>query len=92
MALIFCPADGPFGEVCTALATPALCTLVDKVADAEKKLAISAKRKGEELIGFKGQGVNPDVQGYESLDEIVKDAKSVRNDLNQFESEAQIKL
>lgn len=82
--LIFCPADGPFGEICTALATPALCTLVDKIADIRKNITIAAKRQGEKILGFEGQGVNPEVQGYNYLTDIVKDAKELKGNIDTY--------
>lgn len=87
VALIFCPADGPFGEICTALATPALCALVDKVADIQKNLTIGAKRQGEKIMGFEGQGINPEVQGYENLNDIVKDAKILKENIDTYSNE-----
>ncbi len=76
--LIICPADGPFGELLTALATPGLCALVDKIVDMYKNAAIGAKRTGEKFIGFEGQGNNPNVTGYTDLKQPIKDALSIR--------------
>ena len=87
VALVFCPADGPFGEICTALATPALCALVDKIADIRKSLTIAAKRKGEELLGFGNQGVNPDIEGYKNLADIVTDAKDLKSKIDTYSDE-----
>ena len=82
--LIICPADGPFGELCTALATPGLCALVDKIVDMYKKIAIGSKRKGEELIGFKDRGNNPNVEGYVDLKEPIKDILDIKEDASKM--------
>ena len=50
VALIFIPADGPFGELCTILATPALCALVDVSAEIQKKMEITGKRTIEKHL------------------------------------------
>jgi len=62
IALFFCPADGPFGEICTALATPALCAFVNVVADLEKKILIKLKRKAENTMGFGKEGQSPTIE------------------------------
>ncbi len=72
VALIFIPADGPFGELCTAIATPGLCALVDLAANIEKKLLITGKRGIEKsLLKVDAGGT---IEGYDlKNDELVKD-------------------
>ena len=91
VVLVVCPADGPFGEVFTALATPALCVLVDKIADMAKKTTISAKRDMEKAMGYEGMG-QTDVEGYTNLKDVVNDAigiKKASNDYNAATSHAE---
>ena len=78
-----CPADGPFGELCTALATPALCALVDKIADMAKKTTISAKRDMEKAMGYEGLG-QTDIEGYSNLKDVVNDAIGVKNASSEY--------
>ena len=85
--LMICPVDGPFGEVCSALATPALIGLVSLAADLKKKALIGAKRFGEEKMGFGADGINPDVEkGYEKMEDLVKDAKGVKENLEKYKT------
>ena len=72
VALVFIPADGPFGELCTALATPGLCALVDLTADIEKKLLITGKRGIEKsLLKVDAGGT---IEGYDlTKDDLVRD-------------------
>lgn len=81
--LVLCPADGPFGELCTALATPALCALVDKIADMAKKTTISAKRDMEKAMGYEGLG-QTDIEGYSNLKDVVNDAIGVKNASSEY--------
>ncbi len=67
VALAVCPADGPFGEICTALATPGLCALVDLGAEMRKRALITGKRAVEKHI-FKvkdNKGQDPKIIGYD---------------------------
>ena len=72
VALIVIPADGPFGELCTALATPGLCALVDLAANIEKKLLITGKRGIEKsLLKVDAEGT---IEAYDlTKDDLVKD-------------------
>ena len=65
--LTICPADGPFGEICTALATPGLCALVDLAADMKKKALITGKRGVEKhILHVQGkEGQDPNIIGYD---------------------------
>ena len=63
VALLFCPADGPFGEMLTLLATPSFCKLVDIAADIKKKSLITGKRSIEKYF-LNCDGSNPNVTGY----------------------------
>lgn len=85
IALIFIPADGPFGELCTILATPALCALVDVSTDIKKKLAITGKRAAEKYI-LHVDGSNKNVKGY-SLDkkDIIEDFTNLKSSLDNLE-------
>ena len=57
-------------------------------ADLKKKVLIGAKRKGEEAMGFGTEGVNPDVEkGYEKIEDMVKDAKAVKEQLSKTSDE-----
>lgn len=81
--LMFIPADGPFGELCTALATPALCSLVSLATDIQKKMLITGKR-GIEKHFLKVDGKDGNISAY-NLDngEIIEDfgalAKETKN-------------
>ena len=72
IALVFIPADGPFGELCTAIATPGLCALVDLAANIEKKLLITGKREIEKnLLKVDVDGT---IEAYDlTKDDLVKD-------------------
>ena len=85
IALIFIPADGPFGELCTILATPALCALVDGSTDIKKKLAITGKRAAEKYI-LHVDGSNKNVKGY-SLDkkDIIEDFTNLKSSIDNLE-------
>ena len=86
IALIFIPADGPFGELCTILATPALCALVDVSTDIKKKLAVTGKRAAEKYI-MHVDGANQNVQGYslDNKDNIIKDFTNLKTSIDSLE-------
>ena len=85
VALIFIPADGPFGELCTVLATPALCALVDVSADIQKKMQITGKRTVEKYV-LHVDGTNKNVTGLSlDKDELVKDFTNLKEAVNDFE-------
>ena len=82
IALIFCPADGPFGEVCTLLATPAFCKLVDLAADIEKKALISGKRSAEKYL-LHVDGSNPEIEGLDlESGNIIKDFRTLKKEID----------
>ena len=85
VALVFIPADGPFGELCTVLATPALCALVDVSADIKKKALITEKRAVEKYF-LHVDGTNKDVKGF-SLDrkELTEDFTKLKEAVNDLE-------
>lgn len=84
VALIFCPVDGPFGEICSALATPGLCALVDVATDIKKKALITGKRGVEKHL-LKVDGSNGDIKGYNLENgEIVEDFKKMVGMANDF--------
>lgn len=79
IALVFCPADGPFGELCTVLATPALCKLVDVCAELEKKVTLKWKRFAEKAMGFGTAGYSSNVEDPKiTKDDIINSAKVVK--------------
>ena len=85
VALIFIPADGPFGELCTVLVTPALCALVDVSADIQKKMQITGKRAVEKYV-LHVDGTNKNVTGLSlDKDELVKDFTNLKEAVNDFE-------
>ena len=84
IALMFCPADGPFGEIATLLATPAFCELVNVAADIKKKSIITQKRAFEKYF-MKADGKNPNVSGYDlTNNEIIDDLTAFANNLDGF--------
>lgn len=75
VALLFCPADGPFGEMATLLATPSFCALVDVAADLKKKSLITGKRAVEKYF-LNCDGSNSNVTGFNfSNGEFIEDFK-----------------
>ncbi len=82
IALAICPADGPFGEICTALATPGLCALVDISTEIQKKALITGKRAAEKYV-LKVDGSNGNVAGYNlNNNEIIEDIDSLKSAIN----------
>lgn len=80
VVLMFCPADGVFGEIATALATPGLCALVDITTDIRKKALITGKRGLEKSL-LKVDGSNQMVSAYDLTNgEIVNDVKEAIKD------------
>ena len=79
VALIFVPADGPFGEMATFFATPALCALVDVCADLRKKALISGKRGIEKYV-LKVDGSNEKIEGFDINNNtaFIKDFKDLK--------------
>lgn len=84
VVLFFCPADGPFGEFCTALATPGLCALVDLAADIKKKSIITGKR-GLEKHFLRVDGSNGNIDAYDlTNNEIIEDFGSLLKKADNF--------
>ena len=83
IALIFIPADGPFGEMATLLATPALCGLVDVCADLKKKALVTGKRGIEKYV-LNVDGSNEKVKGFdiENKESFIKDFKDLKQSLD----------
>lgn len=83
VALIFIPADGPFGEMATLLATPALCGLVDVCADLKKKALITGKRGIEKYV-LNVDGSNEKVKGFdlENKENFIKDFKDLKQGID----------
>lgn len=83
IALTICPADGPFGEIATLLATPAFCKLVEVAAEIKKKVLISVKRGSEKYI-MHTSGENENVEEYDlNSGEYINDMKSFIQKLNE---------
>lgn len=81
VVLIFCPADGPFGELCTIAATPVLAKLVEESGKLLKKVVIKDVKR--DLI--EGTIVQKDGSSQSVIipdGNIVEDAKVVSNDIN----------
>ncbi|MDD2378144.1 MAG: hypothetical protein PHD10_05135 [Bacilli bacterium] len=83
VALIFCPVDGPFGELCTIAATPVLAKLVEECGKLLKKVVIKDIKR--DLI--EGTIVQKDGSSESVIipdGNIVEDAKNISKDLNEF--------
>lgn len=83
VVLLFCPADGPFGELCTLLATPVLAKLVEQGGKLLKKVVIKDVKR--DLI--EGTIVQKDGSSESVVipdGNIVEDAKVMANDINSF--------
>lgn len=80
IVLIFVPADGPIGEMCTFFATPALCALTDVCAEMKKKALITGKREFEKNV-LKVDGSNQNVTGFDLSDKngLVRDFSDLKN-------------
>ena len=79
--MIFCPADGPFGELCTLVATPVLAKLVEEGGRLLKKVVIKDVKR--DLI--EGTIVQKDGSSESVIipdGNIVEDAKVISNDIN----------
>lgn len=84
IVLLFCPADGPVGEICTALATPLLVKLVELKGDLTKKILIGGKRKFEaDFIKEDGSSSKIEVPEF-NLEEITKDFVEVKQSTEAF--------
>ena len=86
IALIFIPADGPFGEIATFFATPGLCLLTDLCADMKKKALITGKRSFEKSV-LKVDGSNKDISGYDlsNPSEIIGDFESLKESMENID-------
>lgn len=87
IALLFCPADGVFGEICSILASKGLLVLVDVLSNLERKVSIKLKRAAEEAMGFGKEGQSEKVQ-VENLtpQEVVNDAKIIKDEIEKIEN------
>lgn len=84
VVLIFCPADGPVGEICTALATPLLVKLVDLKGKIIKNVLIGGKRKLEADF-IKSDGSSKKVQIPEfNLSTLTKDFKDLKSTADEY--------
>jgi hypothetical protein len=85
IALIFVPADGPFGEMATFFATPALCALTDVCADLKKKALITGKRGFEKSV-LKVDGTNENVTGFDldNKESFIKSFKDLKDKTDNF--------
>lgn len=84
VVLAFCPADGPVGEICTALATPLLQSLVDLKGKITREVAIGGKRALEANL-IKADGSSKQVQVADfNLESIATDLDDAINISNQI--------
>ncbi len=85
IALIFVPADGPFGELATFFATPALCALTDVCADLKKKALITGKRSFEKSV-LKIDGSNENVTGFDldNKESFIKSFEDLKDNIDNF--------
>lgn len=82
LILAICPADGPVGEIASALATPGLCALVDVAANIKKKALITGKR-GIEKHFLKVDGSDGNIASYDlTSGEIIEDFKGFMREFN----------
>ena len=85
VVLLFCPADGPFGEIATLFATPAFCALIDTAAELKKKALITGKRSVEKYL-LHCDGTNPNVSGFNIENgEFVEDFKEFAKNLEEVQ-------
>jgi hypothetical protein len=85
VVLLFCPADGPFGEIATLFATPAFCALVDAAAELKKKTLITGKRSVEKYF-LNCDGTNPNVTGFNfDNGEFIDDFKEFAKNLDEVQ-------
>jgi hypothetical protein len=81
IVLIFCPADGPFGELCTIAATPVLAKIVEEGGKLLKKVVIKdVKRDFIEGTIVQKDGSSESVIIPDG--NIVEDAKVIANDIS----------
>lgn len=95
IVLFFCPADGPVGEICSALATPLLATLVEKKSELLKKTVIGTKRVIEaKYLGVDGSSKDVIVPDF-NFNDLTKDITDITTDVfkitNSKESEKKSK-
>lgn len=85
IVLLICPADGPVGEICTALATPALIKLVDVVAEIKKKALISGKRSFEKnIMKVSTNGTSKSYDLINNPNEAVADAQELKDSIDEL--------
>lgn len=88
IVLVFCPIDGPIGEVCSLLATPTLATLIDVKCKMLKKVIIGSKRKIEaEFIHQNGSSSKIDMPNF-SLEDLIIDAKDTKKACDNYSNYA----
>jgi hypothetical protein len=86
VALAICPADGPVGEACTLLATPALIGAVQLKADIEKKVYHTVKGAFEKKV-MQVDKENDNVVMYNDQGEVMNDFMSVLATAEQLEKQ-----
>ena len=84
VVLAVCPADGPVGEICSALLTPGLLALCSLKAEAEKKILHSVKGFYEKKI-MKVDKENDNVVAYNDAGEVMDDFMLAMNNVNQIQ-------
>jgi hypothetical protein len=81
IVLIFVPADGPIGELCTAAATPLLVKLVDLKGKIQKGVILNGKRELEAQF-IKADGRNEKIDAPKVSITDFKDMKSIIDGLS----------
>ena len=85
--LALCPADGPVGEICAALATPLLPKLVDLKGKIIKEAVIGGKRKLEANF-IKSDGSSEKVEIPEfNLSNLTGDITNFKSSIQDFVNE-----
>ena len=88
IVLVFCPIDGPVGEISSLLATPMLATLVDIKCNMLRKVIIGSKRKIEaEFIHKNGSSNKINIPDF-SLEDLIIDAKDTKRACDNYKTYA----
>ena len=86
VALAICPADGPVGEVCGVLATPALIGLVQGKAEIEKKAYHTVKGLFEKKV-MEVDREEDNVVVYNDQGEVMTDVMNMVNNVELLEKQ-----
>ena len=86
VALAICPADGPFGEACSILATPALIGLVKVTSEVEKKALHTVKGAFEKKV-MEVDREEDNVVVYNDQGEVMTDVMNMVNNVELLEKQ-----